>query len=443
MKDWRNHYSERTISAEDAAKFVKSGDRVVFTMGREGLGIGLALSARKDELKGVKVYVPSPTYDLGWYDPGWEDSFEVTVSMITAISQQMVDERRCDIDYGFLIPMQAPFQRAQNPDVLITEISAPDDKGFCGFGSSLWNKRQDVRGAKLVVAEVNKNLVRTYGDNFIHVSEIDYFVEHTPGGRIPGSGSLAGRKVQDAQSYHKDITGYVSEFVKDGDTIQIGVGRTTEHLIPLGLLNGRQDIGYHSEATIPGVITLVREGVINGKRKTINPGLAVVAALGGGSKDEMDWASGNPIFHVVDIAYLEDIRVIAAHDNMVAINNAVAVDLMGQIAAEGMGTRMLGNAGGQIPFVTGALLSKGGRSITVLPSTALGGTTSRIMTMFPAGTPVTIQRQCVDCVVTEYGVARLRGKSMRQRAQELIAIAHPDFRSELEKEAKRLFWPQF
>ena len=207
------------------------------------------------------------------------------------------------------------------------------------------------------------------------------------------------------------------------------------------MLDGKCDLGYHSEATPPGVITLVKEGLITGEYKTLNPGRVVVTSLGGGTKDEMAWASDNPLFHLVEVDYLEDIRIISAHDNMVAINNALAIDITGQIAAEGLGTRSLSVAGGQIPFVFGALLSKGGRSITVLPSTAVGGTVSRIMPTLPLGTAVTIQRNCADWVVTEYGVARLWGKSVRQRSEELIAVAHPDFRAELRKEAERMFWP--
>jgi len=222
------------------------------------------------------------------------------------------------------------------------------------------------------------------------------------------------------------------------------VGRTTEPLVRLGLLDGKQDIGYHSEATPPGVITLVREGVINGRRKTLHPGKVVVTSLGGGSREEMEWANENPLFWLVDSEYLEDIRVIAANDNMVAINNALAIDLTGQVAAEGLGERTISAAGGQIPFVFGALLSKGGRAIHVLPSTARtpdGQVVSRIVPALPPGTPVTIQRNCVQYVVTEYGVANLWGKSLRQRAEELIAIAHPDFRAELRREARRRFWP--
>lgn len=441
---WQDEYSRKSISAEQAANFVKSGDLVVFTSGREAHTVGLAIAARKEELKGVRVLTPTPTFDFGWYDEGWQDSFEIISRIPTGTCQDAVDSRRIDIDPGTLIPL-VEVTDLYAGNVLLTEISSPDEKGFCSFGASVWAKKRQIEATRkkggIAIGEVNKHLIRTYGDNYIHVSEIDYFVEHSSLGGTPGTGSLAGRKLKEPEPYIRDIAGHVSGLIKDGDTLQIGVGRTTEPMIKLGLLNGKHDIGWHSEATPPGIITLIREGVINGKRKTLNPGIAVVTSIGGSTKEEMDWVNENPLFWLVDVGYLEDIRVIAGHDNMVVINNALAIDLSGQITAEALGNRWLGAAGGQIPFVLGSWLSRGGRSITVLPSTAQGGKVSRIMPRFPEGTFVTIQRQCVDYVVTEYGIAHLKGKTLRQRAGELISIAHPDFRQELMKEAKRMLYP--
>ncbi len=440
MQDWQEEYKRKLISAEEAAGLVKSGDSIGFTVGREARSVALAIAARKEELRKVKVAVPSPSYDFGWYDPGWEESFPVTIFMPTGLCQEMVDERRCDLAFGTVIPFVKESENRY--DILLTEVSSPDERGFCSFGASVWNKRREIKDAKLTIAEVNKNLIRTFGENYVHVSEIDYFVEHSSMGGVPGMGTLAGRTPKEPEPYVKRIAESVSELIKDRDTIQIGVGRTTEPLVRLGLFDGKHDLGFHSQATPPGVISLIKEGVINGKYKNLHPGKVVVTSIGGSTREEMEWVSENPLFLLVDITYLEDIRVIAAHDNMVAINNALAVDLMGQVAAENLGRRVLSVAGGQIPFVMGTPLSKGGRSITVLPSTAQGGTVSRIMPTLPPGTAVTIQRNCVDNVVTEYGIARLRGKTARQTCDELISVAHPDFRAELRKEAEKLFWPQ-
>ncbi len=433
MQSWQEEYKSKFISTEEAAQLVKSGDRVVFTMGREAHAVGLAIAARKEELRDIHVFVPTPGYDFGWYDEGWQDSFDVSIVMPTGTCQEAVDANRADIIPGSPLSMYRPSSWVMPADIVLTEVSPPDDKGFCSFGQSLWNKKKQIKAGKIVIAEVNKNLIRTYGDNFIHISEIDYFVEHLTSGAAPGTGSLAGRILKEPEPYLKDIASYVSELIRDGDTIQIGVGRTTEPLVRLGMLDGKHDLGMHSEATPPGIITLVREGIITGKYKSIHQGKVVVTSLGGGSREEMTWANNNPIFELVDVDYLEDIRIIAAHDNMVAINNALLIDLSGQITAESLGDRLLGATGGQFPFVVGALMSKGGRAISVLPATAKGGTASRIVPQLPEGTVVTMPCGCADYVVTEFGIAKLWGKSLKERARELTAVAHPDFRAELKR----------
>lgn len=443
MEKWREEYKRKTISAEEAAGLVKSGDRVAFTAGREAHSIGLALAARKEELKGVKVYVMTPGFDFGWYDPGWDDSFEVTVGWLTGTDQEAIDARRVDLDPHTLVP-GFPEQVSGEADIVLTEVSPPDEKGFCSFGNSLFSKRRQIEMGKLVVAEVNERLIRTYGENYIHVSKIDYFVPHPSTGAPVGRlGTLFGREPKQPEPYVKAIAEYVAELIRDGDTIQIGGGRTTEALIGQGLLNNKQDLGWHSEVTPVGVVSLVRDGVITGKYKTIHRGKVVASAFAVTSREELEWVNNNPLFHLYDIEYTDDLRVVIAHDNFVAINNALSIDLRGQITADTLGTRVFSLAGGQIAFVVGALTSKGGRSIHVLPSTAhtKDGTVSRIVPTLPLGTIATIHPVCAQYVVTEYGIANLLGKTFRKRAEELIAIAHPDFRAELRKEAQRMFWP--
>jgi len=441
MKDWQEEYKNKMVPAEDAAKHVKSGDCVAFTTGREAHAIGLAIAARKEELKDVKVFVPTPGFDFGWYDPGWEDSFSILTGFPLGINKEMVREKRCDLYFGVLLPFDIEYFKG-GVDILLTEVSLPDERGFCSFGQSLWNKRDQVRDARLVIAEVNENLIRTYGDNYVHVSEVDYFVEHVSSGEAPGGASLLGKKIpKEPDEGMKRITKYVAELIKDGDTLQIGVGRTTEPLVNLGMLDGKNDIGYHSEATAPGIIRLAQEGVITGKYKTVRPGKVVVTSVGGDTRERVQWVHMNPLFELVDIDYLEDIRVIAAHDNMVTINQALAIDLFGQSTAETLGVELVSGAGGQVPFHIGALLSKGGRAITVIPSTAQNGKVSRIRPLLPEGTTVTIHKNLADLIVTEYGVAHMRGRSRRQKAEALINVAHPDFRDVLRKEAEKLFWP--
>lgn len=436
---WRNDYQSRFISPDKAASMVKNGDYVAFTMGREAFACGFALAARKDELKNVEVLAFTPTYDFGWYDEGWEDSFHVIIGMPTGTAQDAVDNRRCD----FFV--SAPIEQLyieKTPDILFTEISTPDDNGFCSFGNSVWDKKKQIRRVRKlgrpVVAEVNDKLIRTYGDNYIHVSEIDYFVEHISSGISQSSGTLAGRTHREPEPYLKDIAGYIGSLIQDGDTVQIGVGRTTEPLVQLGIFNGKHDIGFHTEATPPGVISLVREGIINGSRKTLFPGKLIATSIGGSTSEEMAWVHNNPLFMLMDHEWLEDFRIISANDNMTAINNALLVDLVGQITAETIGFRIRSSPGGQPSFVFGALQANNGKSITVLPSVSTNGQ-SRIVPFMPEGSFVTIPRNFADYVVTEYGIAKLRGKTLRQRNQELIAIAHPDHRVELRKEARRLY----
>ena len=352
----------------------------------------------------------------------------------------MLDERRADFNVASFIPYERDLW-AEGVDLLLTEVSTPDDKGFCGFGSSLWNKKEQIQKAKIVAAEVNTKLIRTYGDNFIHVSEIDYFVEHQGTGGTTGQGTLAGRYMKEPEPYLKDIAGYVGSLIKDRDVLQIGVGRSTEPLLNLGLIHGKQDIGFHSEATPPGLIRLVKENIVTGKYKTRDQGKVVVTSIGGAPKEDMDWVNMNPLFWLKDVNYIESPLTLAGLDNLVCINNALAVDLSGQIAAETIGARIYSGSGGQTAFAVGAYLSRGGRFITVLPATAKGGTISRIVPHLPIGTHVTVPKSLADYVVTEYGIATLRGKTMRKRAEELISVAAPEFRSELKNEARRALWP--
>ena len=438
--DWKEEYERKLVTPEEAVSVIKSGDRVVFAQGMEPLALGLALAARKEELRNVQISVRTPGRDFGWYDPGWEESFQIEIGYVLPIVRDAVAERRCDYAIGSLGFIYHEKERGQ-ADAVMVEVSPPDDQGFCSFGASLWNKKAEVKAAKIALAEVNENLIRTYGENFIHVSEIDYFVKHTPSGRQPGSTDLLGRKAQEPGEVEKAVAGYVSTLLRDGDTIQIGVGSTSEWCVRLSTFDSKHALGWHSETTPLGVIKLIREGVFTGECKTIHTGKAVATACGGGTKEDMEWVNMNPLFELYPADYVLDVRVILAHDNMVSINSAVGVDLTGQIAAESIGTRMLSGTGGQLVFATGASLSKGGRAITVLPSTAAGGKISRIVPTLEQGTIVTVPRTLADFIVTEHGVARLKGTTWRERALELINVAHPDFRPELLKEAKRLYWP--
>lgn len=436
--DWKEEYERKLTTAEEAVKHIKSGDRVAFAYGLEPNDLGLALVGRAAEVQGIRLYVPAPGRDFPWYEPGWENTIDVSIGFVLPLVRQAAEEHRADYMVSGLLWTQQP--GAMEPvDVLLIYLSTPDERGFCSFGASLWDKKRAVQSARLVLAEVSPDLLRTYGENYVHVSEIDYFVPHTPTGKSLGTTDILGRKTSGPGPVEKTIAGYVASVMKDGDTFEVGVGGVAEWLVQMDVLDNKHDLGIHSENLPRGMASLVMKGVVTGKRKTLNPGKVISTACGGGSKEEMDFIHMNPLFELHPSDYVLDPAVIRAHDNMVAINAALAVDLTGQIAAESVGPTMLSGTGGQLAFATGAALSRGGRNITVLQSSAQSWKVSRIVPQLAPGTVVTVPRTLADIVVTEYGIARLKGKTQRQRAGELIAIAHPDFRAELREEAGRLF----
>lgn len=435
--DWRDAYNRKLVSAEQAAKAVKDGDRVVIPLGCAPNALAFALAARRNELRGVQVILGSAAVDYGWYDPGWEESFQTQVWFGGPIYRPLLSERRGDYAPWVFSRRAKTFEEGrpehQPVDVLMLDVTPPDEHGFCGFGSSVWSKKQEIRMARTVLAQVNSRLIRTFGDNLVHVSEIHQFVEQPEEDVV--------RRVPPPVDPHcYPIAEQIKGLVKDGDTLQIGLGTATQPLPQLGTFNNKVDLGWHSELTAPGIVKLVQEGVINGKRKTVHPGKAVGTSLGNTPEDRA-FINMNPMFELYGQDYIHDPCVIAAHANMVAINNAIAVDLTGQINAESIGPRMHSGTGGQLEFALGAFMSRGGRAITVVPSTAANGTISRIVPILEPGSVVSVPRNFADIIVSEHGVARLLGKSLRQRADALIAIAHPDFRSELRKEAKKLFYP--
>jgi 4-hydroxybutyrate CoA-transferase len=397
--------------------------------------------ARKDELKDVKIFMRTPSLDFGWYHDDWDKNFHLEISYVRPISRDIMAARRCDFVPGSLIGITQQNPQVGEADVLLIELSPPDERGFCSFGSSVWGKKKAVQSAKTVIAEINKSFIHTFGDNSIHISEIDYFVEPVAAERKTGSTDQLGRKAIEIGKEENSIAEFVGSLIQDGDTLQIGVGSAAECVAGVkGILDKKSDLGWHSETSPKGIIKLVREGVITGKRKTINTGKMVAIALGG-SEEDMKFVDRNPMFELYDAEYVLDPRIVSANDRFVGINAAVAVDLTGQIAAESVGPAILSGPGGQLTFAIGAQLSKGGRFITTMQSTARGGKVSRVVPMLKEGSMVTVPRTLADIVVTEFGVAQLRGKTHRERALELIAIAHPDFRAELRKQAQTLFWP--
>lgn len=436
---WQEEYKKKWVPPEEAVKTIESGDIVAIPVATEVQALSRALMGRENELANVKVLIRLPRFDIGWFGRDFGDTFEVIFDTQPAgIGAKAIRERGLDLIpflYGLRFKGEHDARRkAQDIDVVMIVVSPPDKHGFCSFGLYLSHKKDYTVRAKKVLAEVRDSpdmRVRTSGDNFIHVSDIDFFVEHCP---------VAIKEPQQKQiPIDKQIGEHISQIVRDGDTLELGAGLTAS-LPFVGAFDNKHDLGIHSPIIGPGLLELVRRGIVTGKRKNIHHGKCVSSGFRWIDREEdIAFIDGNSLFEVRSSSYVNDIRVIASNDRMVAINGILAIDLAGQIAADSIGTRMFGGAGGQVDFGIGSVLSKGGCSIAVLRSTASKGTVSRIVPTFEPGTLTSIPWTFVDYVVTEYGGANLLGKSRRQRAEKLIAIAHPDFRAELAAQAKKIF----
>jgi len=494
--DWEDEYKKKMLTAEEAVKIVKSGDRVVFPTCAFPHVLGPALAARKNELQNVTIHAESAVQeDLGMFyqEDQRDDVFYLTTWHILDLARKApagTDARRTVYLPLTWSQMKKPFDerpdnRPYKLDVVMVTVSKPDRNGYCSFGHNLWNNRSYCCRADRVVAQVDESMVRTGGTNFIHVSQIDHFVDGTvemlteaeqedalsrsdPAVRklvephinkiVKWRRKLIVSMLPAFQEEHarmmlqrmglagppkeaKAVAGYVSELLKDGDTFELGHGTLSGWLGECGAFDQKKDLGIYTESVWPGFTRLIKEGIVTGRCKNMHPGKVTAAAFSQGHQEDLDYLDNNPVFEQFDIEYVVDIRNIAENDNFVAINQAISVDLTGQINAESMGERMITGCGGQPEFHIGAVLSKGGRAITVIPSTALGGAISSIVPQFDPGTMVTIPRNWADYIVTEYGIASLMGKDYRQRAAELIRIAHPDFREELERAARKMFYP--
>ena len=485
FSNWEEEYNKKMVSVEEAARVVKSGDRVVFPNIFTGV-TPAAIIARKDELKDVEIQVMSPPFDPGWFREDMSDTFKLIVdTFLYRIARPVHDAKRLDFlpytNYSWWTPYRDGRTDRRNIDVFVTQVTPPDKNGFCSFGANVWQRRKYAGAAKTVIGEVHDNMIRTYGDNYIHVSEIDHFVkveippttdedleavinafpeerreevrEMSPGFN-PNIVRLIAPLVEQSNFTQieaalgidppdevvRAIAENLKTVLKDRDTIQIGQGRPTKWMVTLGVFDHLKDLAIYSEMACPGMGKLVQRGIVTGKYATLHPGKAVFTGLGGMRWDEIQFANNNPMFELYGSDYVLDITNIAANDNQVAINNGLQVDLIGQITCETQfGPRLINGPGGQIEFHIGAFLSKEGRAVTLLPSTALEGSLSTIVPQLAQGSIVDIPRSYADTIVTEWGVASLSSKTHRERAQALIGIAHPDFRDELRKEAKELF----
>jgi len=364
--------------------------------------------------------------------PEMAGHFRHNAVFIGANVREAINEGRADYTPMYLSEIEDLFESGAMPlDVALIQVSPPDSHGFCSFGVGVDTTLTAARLASYVVAQVNDQMPRTYGDSFVHVSKIDAVVE--------SSRPLCAMQRVEATDMQEAIARNVAGLIDDGAVLQTGIGGIPDAVLPL--LMDRKDLGVHSELVSDGVIPLIDAGVITGARKNFKP-RKIILGFVLGTQRLFDYVDDNPIFEFHPTAYTNDPALIARNDHMVAINSALQVDLTGQVCSDSIGTYFYSGIGGQVDFLRGASRSKGGKPIIALPSTAKNGTISRITPMLAPGAGVVTSRGLIRYVVTEYGVAYLHGKSIRQRAQALIEIAHPKFRDELYEYCERTRWLQ-
>lgn len=427
-------YQSRVTTAQEAVKVIKSGQRVFLT-GNVSVPQKLlaALVEFAPTLKDVEICQALTVGAADYVEPAMEGHLRVNSMFISANVRKAVQEGRADFTPVLLSEFPLLFKQGVLPlDVAIIHVSTPDEHGFCSLGVEVGLTKSAAESAKVVIAEVNEKMPRTLGDSFIHVSRLTHIV--------PVNYDIAELPMADegdAEIIQK-VAGHVAELIPDGATLQLGIGGIPDAV--LKYLFDKKDLGIHTELFSDGVIDLVNAGVLTNARKSLHPG-KIVAGFILGTKRLYEWVDDNPMIELHRSEYVNDPFVIAQNDRMVAINSAIEVDLTGQVCADSIGPKLYSGVGGQFDFIYGASRSKGGVPIIALPSTAVmkdGTQISKIAAMLKLGAGVVTSRNHVRFVVTEYGVADLYGKTIRQRAQALIKIAHPQFREELQRQAKEL-----
>jgi acyl-CoA hydrolase len=410
-------------TADQSVKAINSGDRVfVHSAAAAPQQLIHAMTARAEELRNVEVVHLHTEGAAPYADPEYAESFHPNVFFVGANMRAAVNDGHADYIPVFLSEVPGLFRKQILPlDVAMVQVSPPDKHGFCSLGISVDTSRAAVQTAKRVIAQVNPNMPRSHGDGLIHVSNIDFAVEVDD--PLPAIAPHTHGHTERA------IARYCAELIEDGATLQLGIGAIPDAV--LTALASHRDLGIHSEMFSDGIIDLVERGVLTGAHKRVHPG-KVVGTFSMGTRRLYDFIDDNPEIAMLDVAYVNDTAVIRRNPRVTAINGALEVDITGQVCADSIGMRHYSGVGGQMDFIRGASLSEGGKPIIVLPSLTSRGD-SRIVPQLKVGAGVVTTRAHVHYVITEYGVANLYGKNLRQRARALIDIAHPDHRAELEE----------
>ncbi|MTK14264.1 MAG: acetyl-CoA hydrolase/transferase family protein [Clostridiaceae bacterium] len=427
---WKEVYESKLVTTEEAVSKIKSGNRVIVghAVGEPSQLID-AMVANRENYKDVEL-VHMVAMGKGEYaKEGMESYFHHNSIFVGASTREAVSFGRGDFTPCFFYEVPKLFREGYLPvDVALIQVSEPDEHGYCSFGVSNDYTKPAAECAKIVIAEVNENMPRTMGDSFIHVSDIDYMVKV--------SHPIIELQPPRIGEVEKAIGKHCASLIEDGSTLQLGIGAIPDAV--LLFLKDKKDLGIHSEMISDGVVELVEAGVITNKKKTLHPGKIVVTFLMG-TKRLYDFVNDNPMVETYPVDYVNDPTVIMKNYKMVSINSCVQVDLMGQICSESIGMKQISGVGGQVDFVRGASMNKDGKSIIAIPATAAKGKVSRIVPLLDEGAAITTSRNDVDYIVTEYGIAQLKGKTLKDRAGALINIAHPNFREGLKKEFEKRF----
>jgi len=421
-------YDDKKMSLKEALSYIKTGDHIfIGSACGEPQYLVKGLVEKADHLADNEILHVHTLGVAPYTKPRYSDRFRMNAFFVGINTRKAVAEGRADYTPVFLSELPRLIRRGLVPiDVALIQVTPPDEHGFCSLGVSVEITKTAAENAKLVIAQVNRQMPRVLGDSFIHINDIDIIVEHDE--------PLLEAPRPEPDIVSDRIAKYVSELVEDESTLQIGIGSIPDAV--LSSLVDKRDLGIHTELLTEGVVDLVEDGVITCAKKTINRG-KIIASFAMGTRRLYDFIDNNPMVEFYESDYVNNPLIISQHKKMVAINQALEVDLTGQVCADSLGYRFYSGLGGQADFMRGAMLSEGGKAITVIPSTAKDGKISRIKEFLTSGAGVVLTRGDVDYVVTEYGVAHLRGKTIRERALSLISIANPKFRNRLLNWAKK------
>lgn len=429
--DWTEQYKSKILTASKAIKKIRRGSRIFL-----GTGCGVPyhlvqeLAAHADQMADNEIVHLLTLGDTPSADPKFQSQFRHNTFFVSANIRDAVAEGRADYTPMMLSDIPDLFRQKRMPlDVAMIQISPPDRYGYCSLGISVDITKAASESADIVIAQVNDKMPITHGDSFVDIREIEYLVPFNEPLR-----EFQGDEITETV----DLIGkYVARLVENESTLELGIGALPQSVCNNLLDSGVRDLGIHTEMFSDSLLPLIDAGIVTNKKKSINKG-KVIASFAMGSSKLYEYIDDNPLFQFHDTAYVNDPYVIGQNRKMIAINSALEVDLTGQVCADSIGHRFYSGIGGQVDFIRGAKRSVGGKAIICLPSTAVDGTVSRIVPQLSEGAGVVTTRGDVDVIITEYGLANMYGKTIRERVLSLIAIAHPKFRNELLEAAKKM-----